>query len=144
MTGADSASATPGCPLPSGTCWGRSSMSLSATLFLPSPLSPEGRGEKNRSPSYLRRAQVGVVVGVLDRRQVRRPRPRVQVLQQAVVARARVRLCHAALRIVEVAEDDGPGGTHGLAGGQYLAIAHPLVASLLGLDAGGVDALHAV
>src|SRR5262245_55419623 len=116
MTGADSASATPGCPSPSGTCWGRSSI------------------------SDVRRVQVRILVDVLDRRQVRRPRPRVQVLQQAVVARAGVRLRDATFRIVEVAEDDRPRRADGLAGGKHVAIAHSL-SPLFRLDASGVDAL---
>ena len=47
---------------------------------------------------------------VAHRRQVRRARPRVQLGEQRVVAHLGLQLRDAAVRIVEVAEDDGLGG----------------------------------
>ena len=48
-------------------------------------------------------------VRVPHRRQVGRPRPRVQLAEQRVVARLGLQLRHAAVRVVQVAEDDRLG-----------------------------------
>ena len=82
-------------------------------------------------------------VRVAHRRQIGRARPRVEVLEHRVVAWARLQLRHAAVRIVDVAEDDRVGRAHRLARRHDLAVAN-LATFALGLDARGVDALHAV
>ena len=62
-------------------------------------------------------------IQVPHRRQIRRPRPRVQLGQQRVVALLGLQLRDAAVRIVQVAEDDRLGRAGLLAGGLDLAVA---------------------
>src|SRR5262245_16316847 len=82
-------------------------------------------------------------IRVAQRRQVRRPRPRVEAFEQTVVALERLELRHARVRVVQVAEDDGVGRAGRGAGGYDLAVADlPILA--LGVDARVVDPLHAV
>src|SRR5438270_13779567 len=58
-------------------------------------------------------------VGVLEGPQVRRPGPRVEVLEQAVVDWLALQPGHLAAALGKVAEDDGPGRAGRLAGGQH-------------------------
>src|SRR4030095_560982 len=81
--------------------------------------------------------------GVADGREVGRPRPRLEVREEAVVAHARLHLGDAALGIVLVAEDDRFRGTRGLAGGLDLPVLD-LPALVARVGARAVDALHAV
>src|SRR2546429_10080 len=68
------------------------------------------------------------------------------------VPRRRLHLVDAAIRVVDVAEDDGLGRAHRLAGGEDFAVADAAVAllgprprpALLRLDLRLADALHAV
>ena len=62
-------------------------------------------------------------VDVPDRREIRRPRPRVQLAEQRVVALLGLQLRDAARRIVQVAEDDRVGRAGLLARGLDLAVA---------------------
>src|SRR3972149_12236066 len=55
-------------------------------------------------------------IRVPERRQVRRPRPRVDLLEEAVVARLGLQLVHATCGLVQVAEDNGLRRAHLLAG----------------------------
>src|SRR5213592_2693520 len=64
-----------------------------------------------------------LVVRVLDLRQVRGARPRVQLAEQRVVPRLRLPLRDPAGRVVHVAEDDGLRRARRLAGGLDVAVA---------------------
>src|ERR1043165_1090429 len=70
-------------------------------------------------------------------------RPRVQVAEQVVAPLLRVKPGDLAVRVVEVAEDDGLGRAGLLAGRDDVAVLHPL-ALLLALDLRVLDALDAV
>src|SRR6185436_6962414 len=82
-------------------------------------------------------------VRVLDLGQVGRPRPRVELADERVVPVLRLELRDRAARVVDVAEHDGLGGAHGLAGGLDLAVADG-TSLVVGGDARLLDALHAV
>ena len=82
-------------------------------------------------------------IRIAQGRQIRGARPRVEVGQQCVIPFIGFQLGHAAVLVVDIAEDDRLGRASGLAGGLDLAIAD-LAVLLLGIDFGGVDALHAV
>src|SRR5262245_54502138 len=69
-------------------------------------------------------------IHVPDRRKVGRPRPRVQLADERVVARLGLQPRNAAPRIVQVAEDDGVGGAGLLARGLDLAVGDRPVAFL--------------
>src|SRR5690606_12484287 len=88
-------------------------------------------------PSRQRRVRVAAP------RQVRRPRPRAEVLEQPVVAQLRLQLHDAALRIVQIAEHDRVGRADLLAGRPDVAVAD-LPPFRLRIDPRLVDALHAV
>src|SRR3989441_11444834 len=75
--------------------------------------------------------------------QIGSARPGVQFAQQSVVARLSLKSGDAALRVVEVAENDGLGRTGLLASGLNLPVAHQSD-FFFGLDTRGVNALHAV
>src|SRR5260221_1503437 len=61
-------------------------------------------GSPVRAKSVTLAAQFGV--DVADGREIRRPRPRVQLPQERIIPHAGFQLRHAAARVVEVAEDD--------------------------------------
>ena len=82
-------------------------------------------------------------IRILHGREIRRARPRVEIFEHRVVARARLELGDAAVGIVDVAEDDRLGRAHRLAGRHDFAVANVAIFALR-LDARGVDALHAV
>src|SRR5262245_7392957 len=82
-------------------------------------------------------------VRVPDLAEVRGARPRVDLGQERVVRRPRLPAADRALRVVDVAEDDGLGRADLLAGGLDLPfLDRPVL--VLGVDAGAVDALDAV
>src|SRR6186997_3301909 len=87
----------------------------------------------------------GVEFGIRipDRREVGGARLGVQLVEQDVAARARLLLRDRGVGLVEVAEHDGLGRTHLLAGGLDLAVAD-VAALVLRIDPGLVHALHAV
>src|SRR3990172_234978 len=58
--------------------------------------------------------------------QVSGARAGIQLGQQPVITRLGLELRHAALRVIDVAEDDGPGGADGLAGGVPPPGPHPI------------------
>src|SRR5690349_393229 len=82
-------------------------------------------------------------IGIPDGRGVGRSRARVEILEDPIVALARLRLHDAAVRIVQIAEDDRVGRARGGAGGHDLAVPDRAVLPLR-VDARLVDALHAV
>src|SRR5713101_7001764 len=82
-------------------------------------------------------------VGVAHRGEVGSARAGVELAEEGVVALVGLQAGDPARRVVDVAEDDGLGRTHCLAGGHDLAVADRPVL-LLGGDAADVDALHAV
>src|SRR5271166_3491721 len=82
-------------------------------------------------------------VGITQFGQVRGTRPGVQLRQQAVIARAGLGLGYSALLVVDVAEDDGPAGTDGLARGHDLVAPDGAILNLSG-DPHLVDPLDAV
>src|SRR5256714_9600079 len=88
-------------------------------------------------------ARLKRVVRVANRGEIRRPRPRVEVGQESVVAPLRLKACDAARRVVQVAEDYRLGRAGLLARGLYLAV-FDFVAALLLLDFGELDALDAI
>src|SRR5579862_802090 len=82
-------------------------------------------------------------IRIQDFRDITSSRTRVLVGNHLVSALLRVELRHAAVRIGQVAEDDGRGRARLLACGHDLAIANRPV-FLVGFDLGGRDALYAV
>src|SRR5262245_13200968 len=82
-------------------------------------------------------------VHVANRRQIRRPRPRVELAEQRVVALLALELRDAALGIVDVAEHDRVGRTRLLTRGLDLAVPD-LAILFFRFDLRGVDPLHAV
>src|SRR5262249_24156619 len=84
-----------------------------------------------------------VRIRVAERGQIRRARPRAELAEQRVVQRTLLETAYRARRIVEVAEHDRLGGTGRRARGHHLTVADPS-ALLLGVDARGIDPLHAV
>src|SRR5580704_6686513 len=95
------------------------------------------------SSSVFRLGIADLRVGVAQASQVGCSGPYVQIFEQAVVARLRFELRHAALGIVDVSEDDGLGGTSLSAGRGDLAVGDPPIL-LLRFDLGHVDALDAI
>src|SRR5262249_39937918 len=82
-------------------------------------------------------------IHVPHRRQIRRPRPGVELADERVVALFGFELRDAAARIVEVAEHDRVSRARLLTRRLDLAVGYPAV-PLLRFDLCGVDALHAV
>src|SRR5438132_9914274 len=76
-------------------------------------------------------------------RQIRRAWPRIQLAEQRVVARLRLELRDAAVRIVLIAEHNRVCRADLLAGGLDFAVADPPIL-FFRLDLRFVDALHAV
>src|SRR6188768_3088320 len=81
-------------------------------------------------------------IRVADGSEIAGARLRIQLMEQDVVARARLLLGNRGVLFVEVAEHDGPGRTHLLAGGLDLALGD-LPALVLRIDPGLVHALDA-
>src|SRR6185369_14133937 len=82
-------------------------------------------------------------VRVLQLRQVSRPRSRVQIAEQRIVASVVLQPVDTAVRIVHVAKHDRVGRTNSLTRGDDLAVAHFPVLELC-LDLRVLNALHAV
>src|SRR6185312_5610185 len=82
-------------------------------------------------------------IGIAHPGEIAGPRPRVQLSQHHVMASRGLGLRDLRASIGEVAEDDRPGGTYRLTGGEHFAIAYPSVL-LVRLDVGRFDALDAV
>src|SRR5262249_8812045 len=101
------------------------------------------RSFAQQTPVAFRHRSAQLRMWIADRREVRRARTRVEIGEQAVVALVRLRFCHAARRIVEVAKDDGIGRARRRAGRHYLAVPY-LAIMALRVDPRVIDALDAV
>src|ERR1700687_1319784 len=75
--------------------------------------------------SGARRRELRGGIGQLG--QIRGARPRVQLGEQAVVARLGLQFRYAARGILDVAKDDGFGWARPLAGGDHIAVRHLVV-----------------
>src|SRR3954454_19541021 len=97
-------------------------------------------------PSVFRRRVPGcrfeLGIRVPQRREIRSPRPGVEVLEEPVVALLFLDFRGLALGIVQVAEDDRVRRADGLAGGRDLTVADRAIFTL-GVDPGLIDALDA-
>src|SRR5712692_8990398 len=82
-------------------------------------------------------------ITIADLRQIGGPRPCVELIQQSVVAGVRLQFRHAAIRIIDVAEDNGVGRTGLLARRLQFAVLNFPVGPL-GVDAMLIDALDTV
>src|SRR5262249_31591790 len=82
-------------------------------------------------------------VRIAQRREVRRARARIQILEQAVVPFLRFELRDLTVGIVEIAKHDGIGWAYLLAGGQDLSVTNVAILAF-GVDSRLIDPLHAV
>src|SRR5580698_1258140 len=119
--------------------------SVTVKLLNPGAMIWSGPGSMTfgSSSSVFRLGIADLRVGIAQASQIGGSGPYVQVFQQAVVARLRFELRHAALGIVDVAENDGLRGTRLGASRRDFAVRDAPVL-LLGFDFGCADALDAV
>src|SRR5437764_15396440 len=95
------------------------------------------------SSSFMRSRLLQIRRRIAQPRQIRGPRPRVQFLQQTVVAPLGLQFRYSAIGIVQIAEDDRFGRTHLLARGYDLSVLDCAVL-LFGLDLHCIDPLYVV
>src|SRR5215510_14459090 len=139
---------TGGFPVPTTACIG-SSISSDGVLIghhaseetrtRARPSTGSGRAVCGKSARSLAELRVHVTKG----RQIRRPRPRIELAEQRVVPLLGFQPGHAALGIVDVAEDDGISRTRLLTRGLDLTVPD-LAVLFFRVVLRGVDPLHAV